>query len=188
MPRVHHVKKARKDHPGGIKKGESYYHWSFRYGGKHVSKTYPRPSQLTSSDKLSRLYSAQENFEDNQEGADKDALEALCQEAANEVREVGEEYRESCDNIRESFENSPVADDCEEKADACDSLADALEYLDFNSIPDTEPEEPDADDKKTWGEHKSHEDAMKAYDEAKEEYDNALSEVRDEIMGIDWDF
>ena len=36
MPRVHFVKKARKDYPStGIQKGDSYYWWQFRYGGTH---------------------------------------------------------------------------------------------------------------------------------------------------------
>ena len=43
MPRVHHVKSARKDNPVA-KKGESYYWWKFRYGGKRYSKT-PRPGR-----------------------------------------------------------------------------------------------------------------------------------------------
>ncbi len=48
MPRVTHVKKARKDNPV-CKAGESYYWWKFRYGGKRYSLTRPRPSQLTQS-------------------------------------------------------------------------------------------------------------------------------------------
>ena len=65
MPRVHHVKRARKAvKSAGIKVGDSYYWWKFRYGGKHTSKTPPRQSQLTNSDKLSRAYAASESLED----------------------------------------------------------------------------------------------------------------------------
>ena len=64
MPRVHHVKAA-KDYPDhGIKKGEMYFHWKFRYGGKHRSKVRPRSSQLTQSDFLSQMYGIQEEIED----------------------------------------------------------------------------------------------------------------------------
>ncbi len=56
MARAHFVKKARKDNPAaGIKAGDSYYWWKFRRGGKHYSKTAPRPSQLTQSEYLRRL-------------------------------------------------------------------------------------------------------------------------------------
>ena len=39
MPRVHFVKKARKDVPNSdIKKGEGYFWWKFNYGAKHVDE------------------------------------------------------------------------------------------------------------------------------------------------------
>jgi len=63
MPRVQRVK-ARKDYPNdGIKKGDTYFKWSIRTGRRGI--TYrnlkrPRASQLTGSDKKSRLYSAAE--------------------------------------------------------------------------------------------------------------------------------
>ena len=63
MPKVHHVKKARKDNRA-VKKGESYYWWKFAYSSKRYSKTYPKASQLTQSDKLSRYYEAQETVDD----------------------------------------------------------------------------------------------------------------------------
>jgi len=40
--------RARKDYPAqGIKKGDSYWKWSFRFGGTFKSLTKPQPSQLT---------------------------------------------------------------------------------------------------------------------------------------------
>lgn len=65
MPQVHVVKSARKDYPEcGIKKGDAYYWWSFRYGGQRKSKEYPRQSQLTSNNALSCAYEAQETAQD----------------------------------------------------------------------------------------------------------------------------
>ena len=49
MPRVYTVKSARKAHGNTIAVGDTYYWWKFRYGGKRVSKTYPKPWQLTQS-------------------------------------------------------------------------------------------------------------------------------------------
>lgn len=72
MARTHVVEHCRKS-PGNcgkcgvtIKKGEAYYWWAFRYGGKHIRCRLhsPRQSDLTSSDKLSRAYAASEGVED----------------------------------------------------------------------------------------------------------------------------
>jgi hypothetical protein len=215
MPRVTFVKKARKDHPaGGIKKGESYYWWKFRHGGKHYSRKRPRPSQLTMSDKLSRLYAAQESVEDAlRDSCLPEDWRSTVEEAANEVREIGEEYQESCDNIRDQFTDSPTADECEEKAEACQSLADELEGLDFDGIPEEPADEPDEperpgeepkeDDPKTWGVAGSYKAALEAFDRLTdayeeyttdleefenkvEEYDESVSNLRDEIEGLDW--
>jgi hypothetical protein len=215
MPRVTHVKKARKDHPaGGIKKGESYYWWAFRYGGKRYSKVYPKQSQLTNSDKLSRIYAAQESIQDAM-CDDAELMREVVEAAAEEIREVGEEYQESCDNIRDQFTDSPTADECEEKAEACSSLADELEGIDFDSLPekpsdDDEPEEPEdpgeephEEKKDTWGDHDSYGEAKAAWDLKADEYekyrtaleeyendvetyDNAMGDLRDEIEGLDW--
>jgi len=59
------VKSARKAIPDhGIKVGDSYYWWKFRFGGKHISRYWPRPSQLTQSEFYSTLYGCQETIED----------------------------------------------------------------------------------------------------------------------------
>ena len=61
MPRIHHVKSARKNYPSaGIKKGDSYYWWKFRYSSRQLSKTPPRASQLTQSEFLSQVYDLQD--------------------------------------------------------------------------------------------------------------------------------
>ena len=70
MPRVKHVQSARKAIPSaGIEVGDSYYWWKFRYGGKRVSKTYPKRSQLTQS-LWSSVYAAQEELEEAKANAD----------------------------------------------------------------------------------------------------------------------
>ncbi len=45
-----------------IAKGESYYWWAFKRGGKHFSKTAPKASQLTQSGYLSTLYDIQDRL------------------------------------------------------------------------------------------------------------------------------
>lgn len=134
MPRVHHVKAARKANPVA-EVGESYYWWQFRNGGKRYSKTPPRASQLTSSEKLSRAYEAAEQIEDIEvpepethaelQAAASD-INAMLNVIADDVEELATEYRDSAENIRESFSESPTADECEEKADTLDAWADEI--------------------------------------------------------------
>lgn len=127
MPRVH-TQKAAKDYPShGIKKGDTYYSWTFRHGGKHMSLTYPRASQLTQS-KMSGAYAASEEAGDTIDSASdiSDIAEAL-RDAASSIREVAEEYRDAVSNMPENFQNGATADECNEKADGLDSWADSLE-------------------------------------------------------------
>lgn len=156
MPRVNYVKKARKAQGtcsgcgNKIEKGDEYKWIKFRYGGKRkrCGTCRFRPSDLTNSDKLSRVYAAQEAAEDaiaDWDGQDHTDLQSALEEAASQIREVAEEYQESCDNIRDSFSESATADECEEKAQELESWADSLEDVDFE---DWEAEEEDEDDKK----------------------------------------
>jgi len=63
MARANFVKAAAKDYPEqGIKKGDSYYWWKFRHGGKRYSKTMPKQSQLTQSEFLSGVWSVEETL------------------------------------------------------------------------------------------------------------------------------
>jgi hypothetical protein len=72
VARSHFIKNSRKS-PGDcghcgtvIRKGQGYYWWKFRYGGKHIrcANHPPRQSDLTASDKLSRAYAASETVEE----------------------------------------------------------------------------------------------------------------------------
>ena len=127
MPKVS-TQKAAKDYPDqGIKKGEMYYSWSFRYGGSYKSKTYPRLSQLTQS-KLSGAYSAQEAMEDAIGAATciSDITDAIDQ-CVSDINDVAQEYRDSKDNMPEGLQEGPTGQECEEKADALEEYASELE-------------------------------------------------------------
>lgn len=149
MPRINTVKKARKDQGTcrgcgrEIKAGDGYKWIKFRYGGKvkKCSSCNFRSSELTSSDKLSRLYAAQEDAHDRLDGWDRedaDEIRSLLEDTAQEIREVGEEYQESADAIREHFETSDTADECEEKAQEIEGWADEVEGAD---VPEWDDEE-----------------------------------------------
>ena len=128
MARITHVKKARKDYPAsGIKAGEPYYWWAFRYGGKHKSKTCPRASQLTQSPFLSQAYSLDERAQDASEDAH---LPDLIYELTGEWRELGDECQGSLDNMPDSLQDSESGQLLQERIDKCEEIAGELESID----------------------------------------------------------
>ena len=106
MPRVHHVKKARKNNPA-VKRGESYFWWKFRYGGKRYSATRPRPSQLTQSAYFGTLRGMVEAIEDY-EVSDKDDLETLKDDIITQLSDLCSETQDSLDNMPDSLQYSPT--------------------------------------------------------------------------------
>ena len=134
MARVNHVKKARKNQPGGIKKGESYYWWKFRFGGKHVSKTYPRPSQLTQSEYLSAAYSLQEEIEDMSLGDLEDVASEL-RSVADELRSLSSDQEEKISNMPCSLQDGATAELLRSRSEACEEVAGELESA-ANDIDD----------------------------------------------------
>jgi len=152
MPKVHFVKKARKSNKAaGIKKGDSYYWWKFRRGGKQVSLTRPRPSQLTQSEFLSTVLGLEERISaiDVDNADDMEALAADLSSAAEEIRSLADDCREKASNMESAFSGgSPTIDLLNERADACDRIADDLEraYGDAESIDDSEDDWPGSAD------------------------------------------
>lgn len=144
MAKVTQVQKARK--PAGncsrcgtaIKTGDSYFWFANRIGRSSRRKNYcgncrPRPSEITTSDKLSELYAAQESIEDSLNRGElnfeefRDQVKSACEDAASTAHEVADQYRESKDNLPENFQNSTPGEELDEKADQCDNWAEALE-------------------------------------------------------------
>lgn len=135
MPRVS-SQKAAKDYPEiGIKKGETYYKWSFRYGGTHKSKTYPRASQLTQS-KYSAVYAALENLQDtcgDQTATIQDIVDA-CSAAAGEIREVAEEYNEADEAMGgHQGVNYERAESCEQCASELDEVESTFSNVEWST-------------------------------------------------------
>lgn len=135
MPRVH-TQKANKDYPDhGIKKGDTYYWWKFRYGGKRISLTQPRSSQLTTSEFLSRLYSIQESQGDLDT---EDNLAEWVRSTIVDLREMADEQDEKFNNLPDNFQMSDNGQKMEARANACNIAADSLEEIDLEG----KPEEP----------------------------------------------
>lgn len=116
MPRVHHIKKARKDNPC-CKKGESYYFWEFAFAGKSYSKTRPRQSQLTRSAYYSALFSLQEMIEDYTV-TDADDFDSLRSDVESSLEELRDEQQEKIDNMTEhGLEYTPSGELIQERLD-----------------------------------------------------------------------
>lgn len=101
--KVHYVKSARKDYPAhGIAKGEPYYWWKFRYGGKHYSKTAPPPSRLTQSDFLREWLSIGEDL-GREDGATFD--ETTADEYADRLDALYDSEESKFENLPESLQD-----------------------------------------------------------------------------------
>ncbi len=141
MPRVHFVKKARKaDKAAGIKKGDSYFWWKFRYGGMRKSKVRPRSSQLTQSEYLSTMYAAQETIEDalsdlttawDDDGADREALReelaGVCESVRDDVESAGSDCDEKLNNMPDSLQQGSTGELLQQRVDACETMRDSLD-------------------------------------------------------------
>jgi len=121
MPRVTHVKSARKANPVAAV-GESYYWWKFRYGGKRYSKTYPKQSQLTQSAYKGRVYDLIDRVNQFEpEPGEEAVVEEFISEIVDEICEIRDECQESLDNMPESLQYSPTGELLQERIDACDA-------------------------------------------------------------------
>lgn len=149
MPRVTHVKKARRALPDhGVEVGDEYYWWAFRVGRssiKRYSKTYPKPSQLTMSEFLSQVYAIQERIEALE--ADEN-LESERDEIVDEIRALGEEQSDKLSNMPDSLQQSPTGELLQGRADECERWADLLEGVNIPEwvYPDDEGDETEDDE------------------------------------------
>jgi hypothetical protein len=166
MPRVHHVKKARKDHGENIKKGDSYYWWKFNYGPKVKSKTYPRRSQLTRSDFLGTYYDIQDGFEPTPDSIIDDLSNLI-----DDVSNLRDETQERFDNMPENLqETSSSGEMLQERIDGLEGWISDLESIDADS----------------WEENfKANLEGNETEDEIEEKRQEAFDELVQEIQDAD---
>lgn len=125
MPRVYYVKRARRDYSDeGIRRGESYYWWKFKFGSKQRSKTPPQVSQLTQSEFWSTLYSIQEST--GRMSADNDIQDQLY-DLKSDLEQLRDETQEKADNQPESMSDGPVAELLNARVEALDDCILTLE-------------------------------------------------------------
>ncbi len=149
MPRIKIVKSAQKDQGPcyvcrkEIKQGETYKWFAHLIGRssrkkKFCAKCKIRGSHMTTSDKLCRLYEAQEAIEDALKIMDdittiaafeewRDNVASAIETAAQTAEEVGDEYQSSYDNMPEGLQQGSTGQEIEEKANACSEWNNELE-------------------------------------------------------------
>lgn len=142
MPRVTHVKKARQDNPV-CKKGESYYWWKFRYGGKRFSLTYPTRSQLTQSNFLGQLYDLQDEQHFSECESETD-FETAVDSLVNEVQSLADECQESRDNMPEQLQDANAGELLGERVEALEQWISELESVDVSIDEDLDEDEKES--------------------------------------------
>lgn len=155
MPRVNFVKAARKPiKDAGIKIGDSYYWWKFRYGGKHVSKTPPRRSQLTQSGFLSTLWDIEDRIGEFT-CDDADEFESFKSDIVSEISDLRDETENSLSNMPDSLQYGPTGELLQERIDALESWESEIDGIECDVDVDSirsdvegefEKEEEESDD------------------------------------------
>lgn len=161
MARAHFVKAAAKDN-AVVKKGESYWWWAFRFGGKHLSKEQPKPSQLTQSAYTSGVLALGEMIDDyplNEAGD----LEMLRDDVDTQLDEIKSTVEDSLSNMPEGLQQGETGSMMQERIDACDSAQSDVQSLDteFTSelVDSDDPPTEDelAEELQTWLDDKRNE-------------------------------
>jgi len=166
---------ARKDYPQhGIFKGEGYWKWSFRFGGTHYSKTKPKPSQLTQSEFLGRVYALSEDIDDFVNNYDDLTTEGIQEFVENtlipEIEDLQDECENSLDNMPEGLQDGPTGELLQGRIEALEEMRGELECLEFVFFPSMEQEEIDAIE----GEEER--------EEAQDEFNNELDDFRSSLL------
>lgn len=162
MARAHFVEKARKDN-SVVKKGESYWWWKFRFGGKQYSKDKPRRSQLTQSAFLGQMYEIEDRvslmgFEGQ------DDAEGQIEEVVGDLQNLMEEVQESLDNMPEHLQETSSSGEL-----LTERLENVQEFMDELEAVDLEIE--DLDDESSYA--------------TKDDFDNAVESFNERIADME---
>lgn len=135
------------------KKGQTYYWWQFKNGGKNYSVVYPKPSRLTQSEFYTRVYEIQEELSAASASdfqCDESAILSFKEQIVEQVQELLDELEEKESNLSsyEGLANSPVYELITERRDAVQEWLDELENIDCDySLDDMKSEAEDENEK-----------------------------------------
>lgn len=140
MPRLHYVKKARKDNPVA-KKGESYYWWQPAFSFKRYSKEMPPRSQYaTQSAFLSALYDLEDNITNRFDGvSDADEIQSVVHEIRDELQELYDQCEESFNNIPEQLQYASAGELLQERIDNLDQWMNDIDCIECEIQENEEP-------------------------------------------------
>jgi len=207
MPRVHHVKKARKPNPvvtvediARAKRGEdpeaaSYYYWEFRFGGKRYSKTYPKQSQLTQSEFLSQVYDLNERIE-GVGSDDPEVVLSSVSEIIDEIDVLRDEQQDKRDSMPDQLQDSEVGELLQSRYDSCDDWRNSLEEVSDRLIEDVgnagvEAEEAEKEsieeDQKSDGEYTDEEVESRVEEAGQFARENKMHELLDELRACQYE-
>lgn len=131
MPRVHHVKSARKADPNNdIKVGDSYYWWKHKlaYGGlMRKSKVYPKPSQLTLSSFWSAVLATKENYDTP---TNTDDLEAHRDSIVSDLEGIRDETQEKLENMPEGLQQGNTGEQLQSRISSVEEAISTIESVD----------------------------------------------------------
>jgi len=183
MPRVHSVKKARKDIPGtDIKKGDSYYWWKFRYGPKRVSKTYPTRGQLTQSSFLQQMYRIEDGL---QAVTPDDDFQSIIDDVGSELNSLKDEVQDSLDNMPEQLQSGPTGEMLQSRIDAVEEMINELEDIDID-IEGSVDTDIDIEREKDETDEDYEERVKERKQEIEDEIEDKKDEMANEISSIQY--
>lgn len=162
MTSAHHVKKARKNYKdAGIKKGQEYWWWKFRFGSIHRSTTPPRPSQLTNSEHLRNLYSVQEAIEDL---TPEDIVDGFLDDILSQLQDVYDTCDSNRSNMPDHLQDVGSGEILQQYMDAAENYQQELEGVEVDVDEDSireqaeskfdEDDLEDGQDREDWIEDK----------------------------------
>lgn len=160
-----------------VKKGQTYYWWKFRYGGKRISTTYPKASQLTQSAYLGQLYDIQERMGDIRQAVDHpDDFDGVVDEIKSDLENLKDETQSSLDNMPEQLQSAPTGELLQERVDALESAISEFDGLDFTDYEEDE----DAIRAEAIEELQLDEDDEESLQDRETEINDAMERIRQE--------
>tara|TARA_R110000744_G_scaffold309490_1_gene417373 strand:- start:372 stop:842 length:471 start_codon:yes stop_codon:yes gene_type:complete len=139
MPKLNHVKKARKDN-SAVKRGESYYWWKFAFGAKQYSKERPPRSRLTQSEYFSTLWDLEDSFDAADSATE---LETQFEDFRNALEELRDSQEEKLENMPESLQSSPTGELLQERYDALEEWVNEIDGFDTDYDEESDETEED---------------------------------------------
>lgn len=187
MARVTKVLHAQKDYPEhNIKKGDTYYWWKFRFGGKHISLTPPKQSQLTQSDFLSTVYALQEDIEALT--TEEEDIQSFLDDIIGQLEELRDDCEDKRNNMPEQLQDSDSGSLLQERYDNLDEMISDLQGIETDGWEEVDDQtviddigEKEEEDEETQEEYDSRVAERKA-----EMTQEKRDEILEEIQGISY--